>query len=64
VLNAAEVAENWRLSTRSVDIFVRSQIYHTFAVLQCVARNLSATADPCFSKWRPPLSWIIKISKF
>ena len=46
-VNAAEVAENWRLSTRSVVNLARLQVHHTFAVLQCVARDLSATADPC-----------------
>jgi len=43
-LNAAEVAENWRLSTRSVVNWGRLQVYRTFAVLQCVARGLSVTA--------------------
>jgi len=28
-LNAAEVAENWRLSTRSIVSLARSQVYHT-----------------------------------
>jgi len=29
-----------------VDVNKVVQIYHTFAVLQCVARGLTATADP------------------
>jgi len=33
-LSAADVAENWRLSTRSVVNLARLQIYYTFAVLQ------------------------------
>jgi len=46
-LNAVSVAENWRLSTRSVVNLARSQVYHTrflsalqytFAVMQRVAR--------------------------
>ena len=46
-LNARAVAENWRLSTRSVVNLARSQVYHTerppcvcstFAVMQRVAR--------------------------
>ena len=40
-LNAAEVAENWRLSTRSIINSARSQIYHTIAVLQCITWGLS-----------------------
>ena len=41
-LDAAEVADNddCRVSTRSVVILARSQICHTFAALQCVARQL------------------------
>jgi len=46
-LNTTEVAENWRLSTRSVVNLARLQVYRTFTVLQCVAQGLSATADPC-----------------
>jgi len=41
------IAENWRLTTRSVVNLARLQVYHhTFAVLQCVA-GLSVTANPC-----------------
>jgi len=39
-LNAAEVAENWRLSTRSVVNLARSQVYHTLAVLQLILAQL------------------------
>jgi len=63
-LNAAEVVENWRLSTRSVVNSALSQSYHTFVVLQCVARGLSATADPCFSvvpEWALTISLTIKL---
>jgi len=54
-LNAAEVAENWRLSMRSDVNLARLQVYHTFAMLQCIAQGLSATGDPCtlfWSRWR------------
>ena len=47
-LNAADVAENGRLSAPRVANLTRSQVYHTLAVLQCVARSLTATADPCY----------------
>jgi len=50
-VNAAEVAENWRLSTRSVVNLARSQV-HMFAVLQCVACDLSLTGDPCKSSFK------------
>jgi len=47
-LNVAEVAENyWQLSTRIVFNLSRWQVCHAFAVLQCVAWGMSATADPC-----------------
>jgi len=54
-LNAGAVADNWRLSTRSVVNLVRSQVYHTERpryLLQHVCGDaarrpgLSATADP------------------
>jgi len=56
-LNAAEVDENWRVSTQSADNLVWSQVYYTehhLICLQHVRRDaarragLSATADPCF----------------
>ena len=57
MLNAGAVAENWRLSTRSVVNLVRSQVHHTERQRYCLqhvrrdaARRaaLSVTADPCF----------------
>jgi len=41
-----------RLSTRSVANLAWSQIDHTFAMLQCIARGLSARADPCLESLR------------
>jgi len=62
-LNAGEVAENWRLSTRNVVNLARSQVYHTerppLHVRRGAARRagLSATADAsltgCLNSWRP-----------
>jgi len=52
-LNAGAVAENWRLSTRSIANLARSQVYHTerpsylFAARVVHRAGLSATADPC-----------------
>jgi len=59
-LNAAEVAENWRLSTRSIINSARSQIYHTFAVLQCITWGFSYpiyTIQPVVQLvWQPAVS--------
>jgi len=53
-LNAGAIAACWRRSTRSVVNLARSQVYHTErppSLFAARRAGLSATADPCLSRW-------------